>query len=394
MKWDATKGVLWKSSLPGKGFSTPVVWQERIYLTVPVDGHDAVLAFDWAGKELWRTVLGLERPGKNVAGSGCNPSPVTDGKSIFVYFKSGDVAALDLSGKVRWRTNLQERFGKDSLYWDVGTSPVLTERDVMVAVLQPKNAYLVALDRETGEMHWKVTREYKTAVEGDHGYATPLVLQQGGREALLVWGAEHLTAQDAANGAVLWSCGDFNPEGRSNWPACASPVVAGDTAVIAYARGMRLHGIKLDGTGDVTASHRIWKRENMGAFVTTPAVYKGLVYVQQDVGKVASESKLECVDPATGKAIWSGAIPSGGAKFYASPVVAGGNLYVLRNDGLATVIRTETGSDGAMKVLSVNATVAPATKEQFNASPVPVGGRLLIRGDRNLYCIGASASIR
>ena len=277
VKWDAAKGVIWKTSLPGKGFSTPVVWQERIYLTAPVDGQDAVLALDWTGKPLWQTVLGPERAGKHQAGSGCNPSPVTDGKSVFVYFKSGNVAALDLEGKVRWRTNLLERFGKDTLFWDVGTSPVLTIRDVVVAVLQPKNAYLVALDRVTGEMHWKVPREYKTATEGDHGYSTPLVLQQGGREALLVWGAEHLTAQDAADGAVQWSCGDFNPEGRSNWPACASPVVAGDMAVIAYARGMRLHGVKLGGTGEVTTSHRIWKREDMGAFVTTPAVYKGLV---------------------------------------------------------------------------------------------------------------------
>ena len=381
--------MIWKTPLPGKGCSTPIVWQERIFLTVPVEGQDAVLAVDWAGKPLWQTVLGPERAGKHRAGSGCNSSPVMDGNSVFVYFKSGVVAALDLSGKVRWRTNLQERFGKDTLYWDVGTSPVLTGRDVMVAVLQPKNGYLIALDRETGEVHWKAAREYKTATEGDHGYSTPLVLQQRGHEAVLVWGAEHLTAHDAADGAVLWSCGDFNPEGKSNWPACASPVVAGDMAVIAYARGMRLQGIELSGTGDVTATHRRWKRDDLGAFVTTPVVYRGLVYVQQDVGKATSVSKLECLNPATGRTIWSGTLPMGGAKFYASPVAVDGKLYALRDDGLMTVVRTEPGEDGAMTVLSENATVDPATKEEFIASPVPVGGRMLIRGERSLFCVGS-----
>jgi len=113
VKWEK---VLWKAPLPGRGCSTPVVWDQRIYLTAPVNGLDAVLAFDWSGKPLWQTTLGPEQGGKHRNGSGSNASPVTDGKGVFVYFKSGSLAALEFDGQVRWQTNLVERFGRDTLF--------------------------------------------------------------------------------------------------------------------------------------------------------------------------------------------------------------------------------------------------------------------------------------
>jgi len=132
VKWDVEK-VRWKTSLPGKGCSTPIIWDQRIYLTAPVNGLDAVLAFDWSGKSLWETKFGRENAGRHRNGSGSNASPATDGKAVFVYFKSGTFAALDFDGKVRWQTNLVDRFGPDTLYWDHGTSPVLTEKYVVMA---------------------------------------------------------------------------------------------------------------------------------------------------------------------------------------------------------------------------------------------------------------------
>src|SRR4051794_25983314 len=147
--WDAKSGALWKAPLPGKGCSTPIVWDRRIYLTAPAGGQDAVLAFNWAGKPLWQTKVGPQRLGKNKNGSGSNPSAATDGRGVFAYFKSGDLAAVDLDGNLRWKTNLQERYGKDTLYWDIGTSPVLTERDVVIAVLQHGGSYLGAFDKST-----------------------------------------------------------------------------------------------------------------------------------------------------------------------------------------------------------------------------------------------------
>lgn len=375
-KWDS-EHVLWRTPLPGKGCSTPVIWNRRIYLTAPVDRLDAVLAFDWSGERLWQTTFGPEDPGKHRNGSGSNASPVTDGEAIFVYFKSGTLAALELDGNVRWQTNLVERFGPANLFWDHGTSPVLTRDDVVMARMHAGESWLAAFDKRTGNLHWKVARNYQTPTEGDHGYATPLVIEQMGREALLVWGGQHLTAHDAADGSVIWSCGDFNPEAQAMWPSIATPVVAANIAVVACGRNdrgqPRLHGIHLGGQGDVTDTHRVWSRTDIGTFVPTPAEYQGRVYLLRDHGEV------ECIDPATGKTLWSDAFPKGRAAYYASPLIAGGNLYAVREDGVVFV----AGVTNGFELLAENAMDEPVI-----ASPVPAENRLLIRGQQHLFCVG------
>ncbi len=301
-----TDRFLWRTELPGKGCSTPILLNGMIYLTSPVDANDALLCYDSHGGEKWRAVFSKENPGKHRNGSGCNASPVTDGKAVFVYFKSGALAAVDLDGKVRWKTDLVERFGKDTLFWDHGTSPVLTDRYVVMARMHQGESWLAAFDKESGEMAWKVARNYSTPTECDHGYATPLVIQHQGRESILVWGAEHLTIHNATDGQVSWSCGNFNPDANKLWPAIATPVIVGDMVVIAYGRNdrgiPRLHGIRLTGSGDVTETNHVWKRDDVGTFVPTPAVYKGRVILVRDRGEVA------CIDPATGKTIWEGSV--------------------------------------------------------------------------------------
>jgi len=374
VKWGANAHLLWKISLPGKGCSTPIVWNGRIYVTAPVEGQDALLAFDGSGKLLWQATFGPEFKGKHKNGSGCNPSPATDGRSFFVYFKSGNLAAVDMDGKLRWKTNLLERYGQLTLYWDYGSSPALTEQDVVMAVMHHGESYLAAFDKLTGNLRWKVARNYETSLEGDHSYATPLVIRQQGREALLVLGGERLTAHAAADGRTLWTCGDFNPDAKKNWVPVASPVVVGDMAVVSYGRGDRLHGIRLGGSGDVTATHRLWRRDDSGAFVPTPAEYKGRVYVLRDKGEV------DCVNPATGKSFWTDALPKTKDKYYASPLVADGKLYAAREDGVVFVARIE----GKFEVLSEN-----DMGEQMIGSPVPVCNRLLLRGVNHLFCVAA-----
>lgn len=375
VKWDADSGWRWKTPLPGKGCSTPIVWDRRIFLTAPVEGKDALLAFDWAGKPLWQTVLGAEKPGKHRNGSGSNSSPVTDGRRVFAYFKSGNLVATDLAGKILWQANLTERFGKDNLYWDYGTSPVLTERDVIVTLMHTGEGWMAAFDQATGEQRWKIARNYKTPPEGDHSYATPILTQHAGKEALVVWGAEHLTAHAAADGQLLWSAGNFNPDGQRNWVAVSSFVLAGDIAVVPYGRGSRLHGIKLGGSGDVTASHRVWERKDTGTFVPTPVEHGGRVYLVRDRGEV------ECVDPKTGKTLWTGALPKSGASYYSSPSFADGKLYAAREDGIVFVAR----ADGKFEVLAEN-----NMGERVIASPVPVAGNLLLRGEKHLFAIAAN----
>lgn len=368
--------VTWKAPLPAKGCSTPIVLNKRIYLTAPSEGKDSVLAFDWTGKPLWKTDLGAENPGKHRNASGSNPSPVTDGKSIFVTFKSGNLAALNLDGSVRWQANLVGRFGPVNLFWDFGTSPVLTEKDVILARMHNGESWLAAFDKETGELRWKTDRTFETPREGDHGYTTPTVIRYQGREALLTWGAQQLTIHEAQEGKLLWTCGDFNPASIALWPAVASQVLADGMAVVCFGRAdrgnPRLHGIKLEGSGDVTATNRVWLREDVGAFVPTPVEYKGLVYILSDRGQV------DCLEPRTGKTVWTAALPRSSANFYASPVIADGVLYAAREDGSVFVARVEKG----FELLSEN-----KFDDRLIASIVPVENRLLIRGQSFLYCI-------
>jgi outer membrane protein assembly factor BamB len=374
-KWDATN-VLWKATLPGKGCSTPTIWARHIFLTAPVQGEDAALAFDWGGQVLWQTTLGTQREGKRGNSSGCNPSPATDGHSVFVYFKSGELASLDFAGKVVWQTNLVTAFGPETLFWDQGTSPVLTRDAVIIARMNHGDSWLAAFDKSNGRLRWKVPRNFQTAVEGDNSYTTPLVLEQGGKELILVWGGEHVTVHTAEQGQLVWSCGDFNPKQVDYWPTVASPVVVGDMAIIACGRAdrgqPRFYCIKLGGAGDVTETNHVWKREDTGTFVPTPVAYQGRLFLVRDHGEI------ECLEPATGKTLWRDALPKDKASFYSSPVIAGGKLYAAREDGVVFVAAV----NDKFELLAEN-----HLGEQVIASPVPVENRLFIRGDHHLFCI-------
>lgn len=373
--WNPEK-VLWKIDIPGKGFSTPIVWDKKIYLTTGAKGLDTVFAFDWSGKQIWQKQLGPETAGRHKNGSGSNPSATTDGSAVFVFFKSGNFAALALDGSIRWKKNLFELYGKDDRYWDFGTSPVLTKKYVVIAQMHDGDSWLAAFDKVTGRLAWKVPRNYETPKEGSQGYSTPIVFSHNGIEALLVWGALHLTAHDTADGKTLFSCGNFNPEGTNLWPSVASPVISGNIAVVSYGRAdrklPRLHGIKLGGSGDVTETHRLWKRTDTGPFIPTPSEYKGRVYLVRDTGEI------DCINPLTGENIWSGVFPKGKGKFYSSPLIAGGHLYAIREDGIIFVIKLK----GKFEIIS-----AIDMKDKIIASPIAISDRLLIRTSHHLFCI-------
>ncbi|MBP7946164.1 MAG: PQQ-binding-like beta-propeller repeat protein [Verrucomicrobia bacterium] len=376
-RWDATN-VLWKAVLPGKGSSTPIALDRRIYVTAPADGQDTLLAFDLDGTALWQTKLGTEsRPKHRTLGSSANASPVTDGKGLFVYYRSGTFAALELDGTVRWILNLVEQFGQDQLFWDQGSSPVITDKEVVMVRMHGGDSWLAGFDKATGELRWRQSRNFETPVENNNAYNTPVPHQHAGKPALLVWGADHLTAHDAANGKTLWSCGGFNPDATGYWPAIATPVIVGDLAVVPVGRDdrngqSRVHGIKLGGEGDVTATHRLWKRKDLGVFVSSPAVYKDRIYLLRHRGSVV------CLDPATGQTVWSDALPEDKSPYYASPTIANGILYAAREDGMVFAVRVEE----RFELLGAN-----PMGERIVASPVPVANRLLLRGDRHLFCV-------
>lgn len=376
-QWDPAD-VEWKVKLPGKSSSSPIVSGQSIYLTTPAEGEDAVMAIDASGQTLWQTRLGPESPPKHrTLGSSSNASPVTDGEALYVYFKSGTLASLKPDGSVRWQINIVERFGREQLFWDQGTSPVLTDKHVIIARMHAGDSWLAGFDKATGELTWQQPRNYETPTENDNGYSTPIVFEHGNEKALLVWGAEHLTAHRASNGELLWSCGGFNPAGTGLWPAIASPVLAGNLVVVPVGRDDRpkqssVYGVRLGGSGDVSDTHRAWKREDVGVFVSSPAEYKGRVYLLRHRGD------LVCLDPATGRSHWEETLPKASAPYYASPVIANGILYAAREDGVVFAARV----GDKFELISEN-----PMGERIVASPVPAHNRLLLRGDDHLFCI-------
>lgn len=375
-RWGADD-VLWKVALPGKGASSPIVWKDRIFVTSPDEGIDTVLAFDRNGKSVWRTSLGEESPPKHKKlGTSSNASPVTDGEGVYVSFKSGTLAALEMDGTIRWQRNLAEEFGPQKLYWDQGSSPVIAGDLVILPRLHGGDSWIAGFDKANGEIRWKTKRNYDAPAENDNGYTTPVPVRHRERDALLVWCSDVVTTYATDDGELLWSSGGFNREGNKLWPPIATPVVVGDVAVIPVGRDDRMqaevHAVRLGGEGDVTESHRIWERDDFGVFVASPVAYDGRVYLLRHKGQVV------CLNPETGEPYWEAAFPRAADAYYASPVVAGGILYAAREDGVVFAARVgET-----FELLGEN-----AMGEQILASPVPFDGRLLLRGEKHLFCI-------
>ncbi len=368
----------WRAELPGKGTSTPIVFNQQIFLTAPTEGNDSVLAFDALGKQLWKTVFDKEEKGKHPNASGSNSSPVTDGKSLYVYFKSGLFAALDLSGNVLWKQSIVEQFGKENMFWDYGASPVVTQKYVVLVRMHAGDSWIAAFNKADGKLAWKVDRTYQVPTEVDQCYTTPLVIEFGGKESLLTWGAEHITIHNTEDGKKVWTCGNFNPEGNRLWPAIATPVIVGDHVVVAFGRADRdqplLYGIRLTGEDDVTQSNHAWKRNNVGTFVPSPAVFEGRVLVLGDQGEV------ELLDAASGQSAWKDKLPKHRKKFYASPLVAGGRLYAIREDGVVFVANVSLEQ---FKLEAEN-----DMQEPIIGSPIPFGNGILLRGEKHLFCVG------
>ena len=374
MSFSDEENVVWKIELPGRGSSTPAVWEDQIFVTCPIEGNDGVAAYDMAGKELWRESFGPEVIGKHRNGSGSNPSPVTDGENLVVYYKSGTVACLTMAGEVRWTVNLQEKYGEDTLWWDLGTSPVIASGNAVIAVMQDGDSYLVALDLETGDIAWKQARMFECEKESDQSYTTPRVVSVSGKEILVTFGADHLTGHDALTGKLVWQCGGFNPENKGMWRVIASAAVDDEVAIVPYGRGDFVAAIKLgEAEGDVTESHRLWEKGRIGTDVPTPVIDGETVILLTDKGEVLGLNKN------SGNELWSGKFPRSKDKYYASPTMAGDQLFCAREDGVVMSCRLE----GGLHDIQEN-----DMGESVIATPIALHDKLLIRGEKHLFLIG------
>lgn len=333
-RWSNQEGIAWQIDLPGRGGSTPVASGEQIFVTSGVDQENTLFCLKAGdGSQQWSVALGEDRGNKHRKGSGSNPSPVTDGQRVFAYFRSGDLACVNTQGDIQWQVNLQDEYGEDTLWWDLGTSPILTDQAVVVAVMQTGPSYVVALDKETGKPLWKTDRMVPAPEEAAQSYATPLLMDVDGRSIIAVMGADHLTLHDAEDGRELAKLGGFNPAGEKFFRSIASPVAVGSTIICPYARGETLTAVDaaklLAGEGDDAI---VWFRDNLGADVPTPAAKDGRVFLCRDKGGVV------CLDAQTGKDQWTVEIPRSRHNFSSSPLVTDDHLYVTREDGTTFVI--------------------------------------------------------
>ena len=370
-----TGHIAWKLPLAGRGSSSPVIVGDNLYITSAIDGEDGVHCIGLDGKLRWQVKLGKERPGKHKNGSGSNPSVATDGKRVFAYFKSGTVAGIDGAGKVLWKINLQEQYGKDLLWWDLGTSPVYADGKVIIAVMHETDPYLVALDPDNGNTLWKVERGCKCLEESCHSYTTPIVHQRDGQTTLITWGGDRLTCHAAADGRLLWHCDGFNDyttNQHKRWRVIAGPAIDSGIAVVPYGRGNYFAAVKLGGSGDVTKTHRLWEKSGIGSDVPTPVAVNGKTWLLGDSGK------LSCFDIESGKELWSDQFPKSSGKFYSSPFMVGNKLYAARDNGKMYVAEIRDAGMTILKQFDLG--------ERIAASPAFVDNRIYLRTFENLYC--------
>ncbi len=377
-----TTDIAWKTELPGRGCSTPIVWNRTIVVTTEIGQQDGIVAIDWNGKQLWNTTVGELTPGRGQrVGSGANSSPVTDGETLFAYFKSGNLAALDFSGNVLWKTNLEERFGEDKLWWDKGSSPLLAGGYLVVPIMQTEgDSQLVAFDKKSGKIVWNTPRNYETAPESGDAYTSPQVLDIDGKETIVTWGANHLTGHDAYTGKLLWEVDGFNPGNEKWWRVIASTAISKGIAIVPYARGEAVAGVSL--SSNPSGRPWLWEREGLGSDSTTPVAYDGKAVILKDNG--IQRGRVTCLDLKTGNTLWESRLPKSAQKYYASPLIAGNTLIVAREDGMlltADISKTGLGNVSEKALL-----------EPVIASPIVVDGSLFIRGDQHLFCIRQSDS--
>lgn len=376
--WSATENVAWKIKLDGRGASTPIVWENNILLTMGRGGKNILVSYDRSGKRNWELEVGTEKAGKHKKASGSNPSCVTDGKLVFAYFKSGDLVAVDLKGTLKWHHNVQEMFGEDTLWWDLGTSPILTKGHVIITVMQTGPSYLAAFEKASGKSAWKVDRNLNAPEEAAQAYSTPIVEWVNGKERIYVLGADHATAHDAVTGKELWRVGGLNPTQHQYFRSISGPVLAGNILIAPYARGGSVTGIRLGGNGDVTKSHVTWTALEVGSDVPTPTFLGDRVFICRDNGK--AKGSLATLDLKSGKIVDEVLLEKNRNGFSSSPTLAGNHLYITREDGTTFVVDV---SDKA-KVIAAN-----KLEDEFTvATPVLVDGKILLRTYEHLYCIG------
>jgi outer membrane protein assembly factor BamB len=376
VKWSETQNLAWKRQLPGMGGATPAVWADRIFLTSG-DGKDVVLlCVSTSGKELWKRKLGSAGARtRGDEGNSASASPSTDGTHVYAFAGSGDLACFDFDGKVVWKFNVQDRYGRFQIQFGMHTTPLLYRDRLYLQLIHSGGAWVIALDKATGKEVWKVERKSDGHDECEHSYASPALWQNGSEAYLISHGNDYAIAHRLEDGAEIWRVGDLNPKDRYN-PTLrfvASPVATANLIVVPSAKNGPVVGLKPDARGLVEAGspHEQWRLPSNTPDVPSPLIYDGLVYL------CLQDGHLICLDAKTGRPYYKESLHA--ARYRASPVYADGKLYLTARDGTVSVVK----AGSKFTLLAVN-----KLPDETSASPVIADGRIYIRGFEFLYAIG------
>jgi outer membrane protein assembly factor BamB len=398
VRWTADSAA-WKARLGGLGISSPVVADDRVYVTSQVGrsrlkpgthptlarGDEAkdekplgagssragdaggveflVEAFARAdGRRLWQYRLPAEGelPEVHEKHNLASPSPVSDGRRVYAWFGNGQLVALDVEGKLLWKRHLGREYGPFQINWGHGSSPALYGGLLYLLCDHEPGSYLLALDAATGKERFKVERP-----AGSISYSTPTVVPVAQGDEMIVNSTTRLDAYDPKTGALLWWAGESH--------RFAVPVPTFHDGVLYASRGYRsgpFFAVRTGGRGDVSKTRVVWSVPTGAPYISSLLYHDGLLYMASDAGIVT------CVDAKTGEKVWQERIEG---IFTASPVAAEGRVYLVSETGETIVL--QAGREP--RVLARN-----AIGERSAASPALAGGRIFLRTDDHLVAVG------
>jgi outer membrane protein assembly factor BamB len=393
VNFSKTENVAWVTPLPGYGGATPAIWEDTVFITSPdVEKNLNLFCINRTdGKVRWQkqVAIGDKVIGRNNMAA---PSPVTDGKTVFVMFGTGDLAAFDFEGKELWHRNLGKETGKFAIMWLYGSSPLLYKDKLYVQVLQRepipgdyghalddkphRESFLLCIDPKSGKDIWKQVRPSTAKMESNESYATPIPFESKNGTQILVVGANCITGHDAKTGNEVWRWNGLNAK-DGPWMRVVPSAVTGAGLIFASApKKEPVFAIHDGGKGDISATHLAWKFDEFPTDCVTPLFYKDRLFVLD-----GDRQMMTCLDPKTGAKIWQGNL---GIReiFRGSPTGADDKIYCLSENG--TVVVLDAGKE--FKVLST----IKLDEEPCRSSIAAAKGQLFIRTGKNLYCVAAA----
>ncbi|MCA9058832.1 MAG: PQQ-binding-like beta-propeller repeat protein [Planctomycetaceae bacterium] len=367
--WDRSH-VLWRTSLPGKGQSSPVIAGDRIFLTSALeDGRQrVVMAVDRkSGELLWSHVAWTGEPEpSHIMNGWASATCATDGERVFAFFgKGGGLLCYSVAGEKLWQQELGDFEGP----WGTAAAPVIVGDLVIQNCDADSNAFLVAFDRSSGRQVWRTKRE------DARGWSTPIVIHVNGRDELVLNGDSGVRAYDPATGTELWYCKSFSGRG--------TPTVtpAGDLLHVVCGLRGDTYAVRPGGNGDVTATHMAWHTpRNTSRDLPSP-----IVLGEQSLVMDMRRATISSYDIRTGKEVWRQRVGDSAAtgQFCATPVAWNNTAFFVAESGKTWAVR----AGAEMEVVAVN-DIAADDSEIFRSSITPSGNQLFLRSSTALYCIG------